>query len=77
MAERVKERVWSMSETDSLLRQLACTRPHTAPPRLDYDSARQVSRVLENGRWVDSWKSETLTGTKKADEEKGEDAKGR
>jgi len=41
-----------------------------------YDPERQVSQVLENGTWVDSWEAERLQGTKKFDVETGEDAKG-
>lgn len=46
-------------------------------PRLSYDASRQVSRVWEGQRWVDSWEAATLSGTKKFDVETGEDAKGR
>jgi hypothetical protein len=47
------------------------------PPHLRYDPVRQVSQVLENGVWVDSWTARSLSGTKKFDIETGEDAKGR
>jgi hypothetical protein len=61
----------------SLLAALARPPGDAAPPLLVYDDARQVSRVWEDGRWVDSWEARTLSGTKKFDIETGEDAKGR
>jgi hypothetical protein len=64
-------------EATSLMMMLA-RQPLAGPvPAIAYDATRQVSRVLENGRWVDSWEAETLNGTKKFDIETGEDAKGR
>lgn len=61
----------------SLMMMLA-RQPLAGPiPAIAYDPARQISRVLENRRWVDSWEAETLNGTKKFDIETGEDAKGR
>jgi hypothetical protein len=62
----------------SLLSTLATTPPGDHEPfELRYDARRQVSQVLEDGRWVDSWQSRRLPGTKKNDIETGEDAKGR
>jgi hypothetical protein len=61
----------------SLLRMLAVVPNESAPVQLKYDADRQVSQVLERGRWVDSWESTRLRSTKKADIETGEDAKGR
>ena len=46
------------------------------PPATRYDPARQVSQVMEDGEWVDSWDARSLHGTKKNDHETGEDAKG-
>jgi hypothetical protein len=60
----------------SLLRRIAIRPADVDPPRLRYDASRQVSQVWENGRWVDSWKALSLSGTKKRDIETGEDAKG-
>ena len=45
-------------------------------PEVRYDPKRQVSLVHENGTWIDSWLSEQLLETKKADVETGEDNKG-
>jgi len=44
--------------------------------KLRYDEGRQISQVWEAGRWVDSWLSRNIPGTKKADHETGEDNKG-
>ena len=64
-------------QTTSLMMMLA-RQPLAGPvPAITYDATRQVSRVLENGRWVNSWEAETLNGTKKFDIGTGEDAKGR
>jgi hypothetical protein len=61
----------------SLLEKLATTPPVVSPPQIRYDTHRQVSQVLENGSWVDSWHAASLAGSKKFDIETGEDAKGR
>jgi hypothetical protein len=45
-------------------------------PPVRYDPDRQISQVYEDGKWVDSWESRLLPGTKKTDHETGEDAKG-
>lgn len=63
-------------ERMSLLRELARRPADGEPPEIRYDATRQVSEVLEHGRWVDSWTARVLDGTKKFDIETGEDAKG-
>ena len=60
----------------TLLWQLATQPRQGCGPVLRYDRDRQVSQVLENGDWVDSWRATVLAGTKKHDVETGEDSKG-
>lgn len=55
---------------------MASTPTRVDPPTMKYDADRQVSRVLCDGQWTDSWLAPNLTGTKKADLETGEDTKG-
>ena len=60
----------------SLLRSLARSPGERANVQIEYDQVSQVSRVRENGVWVESWNAQSLRGTKKEDHETGEDAKG-
>jgi len=59
-----------------LLEALAVPPRETGYPSVRYDEHRQVNLVLDDGRWVESWRSGRLAATKKADVETGEDAKG-
>ncbi len=59
----------------SLLRRLATRRTSRGSVTARYDPLTQTSLVLEDGRWVSSWKSAVLRSTKKADVETGEDQK--
>lgn len=60
----------------SLLRELATKREAGEAMTVRYNSARQISEVLEDGRWIPSWASRVLQQTKKCDHETGEDQKG-
>lgn len=64
-------------QTVTLLRRLASTREAVGdPPVVRYDADRKLAMVYESGRWVPSFDSSSLPGTKKADMETGEDQKG-
>lgn len=65
-----------MPRMTSLLRELATKREASEEIAIRYDSARQISEVFEDGRWVPSWASRALQQTKKCDHETGEDQKG-
>ena len=60
-----------------LLRKLSVQRRITAArPVSRYQNHTQISQVLENGAWRDSWDARDGLLTKKADVETGEDQKG-
>lgn len=60
----------------SILRSFATAPSQQSVPASRYDEKRQVSQILEGNDWIDSWDARSLMGTKKADIETGEDAKG-
>jgi hypothetical protein len=60
----------------SLLRRLATHRVASGEVVVRYDPISQTTRVFEDGQWVQSWESNVLSKTKKADLETGEDQKG-
>lgn len=61
---------------ESLIRRVARHREVSREqPIVRYDARRGVSFVLENGAWVESYRSHTLPQSKKADIETGEDQK--
>ena len=59
-----------------LLRELSVERSATTRKISRYRRTTQTSQVFENGVWVDSWMSQEVLQTKKADIETGEDQKG-
>jgi hypothetical protein len=71
----IRRTIADMSLIGRLARQPAPSEV-TAQPPVRYDRQRQISEVFEDGRWVNSWDSRLLPGTKKADHETGEDQKG-
>jgi hypothetical protein len=60
----------------SLLRRIAVPPSGGVQPLMRYDASRQISQIWENSEWVDSWKAQSLAGSKKRDIETGEDNKG-
>lgn len=60
----------------SILRNFATIPSKPNPPQVRYDKERQMSQILENGKWTDSWDAISLMGSKKSDIETGEDSKG-
>lgn len=65
-----------MAKDQTLLMELARRRNQGEELICRYDENRQITQVLENEQWVDSWDATVLSRTKKADIETGEDQKG-
>lgn len=63
--------------SESLIRRVARHREASSEQlTVRYDARRGISFVLENGAWVESYRSQTVPQSKKADIETGEDQKG-